>query len=261
MAAVLHDSPEQLSTSTDGGFNFKDLQVKFDNWMKEQHPAVEVAVTAIGASVQGAFLGYLLGSFTSMDPAVNNPNASPEASAQLKMLQAGGPWAQARNLAVMTGVNAGVGLALKKARGGKEDVWNAMGAAFCAGACFSVVSGMPNPAQNAITTGVAFAAFNGVFYQIAKAFSGDPVDDLEYERAKYVLNTLGLERFEGNLKKNQLTDSTIMLWNDSALQEAQIPPGPRLLILHHVDTFRNPSSVLKPALPVPYPPASAKANH
>ena len=37
----------------------------------------------------------------------------------------------------------------------------------------------------------------------------------------------------------------------SALAEVRIPPGPRLLILHHLDTYRNPSSVLKPALPLP----------
>jgi len=37
----------------------------------------------------------------------------------------------------------------------------------------------------------------------------------------------------------------------SALKEAKVPPGPRLLILHHLDQFRNPSSLLKPALPLP----------
>ena len=31
-----------------------------------------------------------------------------------------------------------------------------------------------------------------------------------------------------------------------ALQQAGIPPGPRLLILHHVESFRG---VLKPGLP------------
>ena len=44
----------------------------------------------------------------------------------------------------------------------------------------------------------------------------------------------------------------------SALTEARIPPGPRLLILHHLDSYRNPASVLKPALPLPpLPPAPA----
>lgn len=66
--------------------------------------------------------------------------------------------------------------------------------------------------------------------------------------------TLGLDKYANNLKKGKLTDSTIMLWNDSALAEAKIPAGPRLLILHHLDAYRSPSSVLKPALAVPmYP--------
>lgn len=40
----------------------------------------------------------------------------------------------------------------------------------------------------------------------------------------------------------------------SALAEARIPPGPRLLILHHLDQYRNPSAILKPAIPLPMPP-------
>ncbi len=47
----------------------------------------------------------------------------------------------------------------------------------------------------------------------------------------------------------------------SALAEVRIPPGPRLLILHHLDAYRNPSSVLKPALPLPpLPPPPAVAT-
>lgn len=46
----------------------------------------------------------------------------------------------------------------------------------------------------------------------------------------------------------------------SALAEARIPPGPRLLILHHIDQYRNPSAVLKPALPLPMPPQTAAAG-
>ncbi len=43
-----------------------------------------------------------------------------------------------------------------------------MGAAFGAGVCFSFVSGVPNPLQSALTTGAAFAGFNGLFYQVRK---------------------------------------------------------------------------------------------
>jgi hypothetical protein len=44
----------------------------------------------------------------------------------------------------------------------------------------------------------------------------------------------------------------------SALQEAKFPPGLRLLILHHVNQFRQPSNVLKLALPPPRTPAQMR---
>ena len=40
----------------------------------------------------------------------------------------------------------------------------------------------------------------------------------------------------------------------SALREVKIPPGPRLLILHHLERYRH---VLKPGMPMPgYPPGA-----
>lgn len=237
-------------------FNPQELQQRFDAWVKTQHPAVEVATTSLASAAQGVFIGYLLGSF-SLDQA-SQQGGSPQVSAQLAALQKGGPWGQARNLGVFTGVNAGLSLAIKKARGGKEDVWGSMGAAFGAGVAFSLVSGVPNPLQSAATTGAAFAGFNGLFYQLSSMFKPDH-DDTEYAQGKYMLRVLGLHKYESNLKKGILTDNTIMLWNESALAEARIPPGPRLLILHHLDTYRNPSAILKPALPLPMPPPPASA--
>lgn len=45
-----------------------------------------------------------------------------------------------------------------------------MVAAFGSGALFSLVSGMgtPNPAVNAITSGVAFAVFQGGFFMVSE---------------------------------------------------------------------------------------------
>lgn len=102
--------------------NVGQLQAKYETWLKQQHPAVEVAIATITSSVQGMAIGYLLGSVSAMSPpdpkvAATNP--------QLAALSAGGPWGQARNLGVLTGVNAGLSLAIKKARNGKEDVWGA----------------------------------------------------------------------------------------------------------------------------------------
>jgi hypothetical protein len=49
-----------------------------------------------------------------------------------------------------------------------------MGAAFGAGIAFTLVSGQPNPLQSAFTTGAAFAAFNGLFYQVGAARPLEP---------------------------------------------------------------------------------------
>lgn len=69
------------------------------------------------------FIGYLLGSVTQMNPPAAGNN--PAVASQLQALQAGGPWAQARNLGVLTGVNSALTVAIKKARKGKDDVWGA----------------------------------------------------------------------------------------------------------------------------------------
>ena len=50
-------------------------------------------------------------------------------------------------------------------------------------------------------------------------------------------------------------DSRVCGERCSALQEVKIPPGPRLLILHHLERYRH---VLKPGMPPPlYPGAAA----
>jgi len=229
------------------------LQTKFDTWVKSQHPSVEVFFVGLQSAVTGAGFGYLLGSMSSMNPETPTDPANAAMSAQLKALNAGGPWGQAKNLAALMGTNAALNLAIKKCRGGKDDVYGSMGASFGSGFVYSIVSGAPNPLQAALTTGLAFALFNGLFYQIGQMFKPDQ-PDTAYDRATYMLQTLGLTKYGDNLKKQLLTDNTIMLWNESALSDAKIPAGPRLLILHHLDQFRNPGAVLKPALPLPMPP-------
>ena len=47
-----------------------------------------------------------------------------------------------------------------------------------------------------------------------------------------------------------------MLWDNPSLQEAKVPAGPRLLILHHINSYRGKPGVflndlLCAALPVP----------
>ena len=55
------------------------------------------------------------------------------------------------------------------------------------------------------------------------------------------------QQYEKNVRKGLLTDDTIGLWDSAALAEVRIPPGPRLLILAHIDQYRH---ILRPAMPV-----------
>eukprot|EP00850_Spirogloea_muscicola_P008824 SM000048S16536 [mRNA] locus=s48:178821:180877:- [translate_table: standard] len=171
-------------------------------------------------------------------PSAGAGAAAADASAALSSVKAlsGGPWGQARNFAVMTGVNAGITCAMKRARGGVEDLQTSMSAAFGSGIAFSLVSGMggPNVAANAVSTGLAFSLLQGGFYKVGQHFSKPKVDDVLYTNTRGMLYSLGLQRYEKNFKQGLLTDDTLQLINDSALQEVRIPPGPRLLILDHI---------------------------
>ncbi len=109
-----------------GGFklDFNDIQRQWTEWQTNQPPAMQAVIAGLSSATSGAFIGYLLGS---MAPPDLGPQAqqNPALAAQMKALQGGGPWAQARNLAVLTGVNAAMSTAIKNARNGKEDVYNA----------------------------------------------------------------------------------------------------------------------------------------
>eukprot|EP00959_Pyramimonas_sp_CCMP1952_P323871 6778054-Pyramimonas_sp.AAC.1 len=85
----------------------------------------------------------------------------------------GGPWILGRNVAVMTGMNAGLTLLMKRIRG-VEDWKNGAAASFGAGFCYSVVSnvGAPKilPAGTVVPSGavaiLADAARTGALFAI-----------------------------------------------------------------------------------------------
>ncbi|KAI5082945.1 hypothetical protein GOP47_0002688 [Adiantum capillus-veneris] len=209
-------------------------------WLRQQAAPVEVAITTLMSAVQGAGLGGLMGvltgdvqkAFPSQPGSVNLQAASALGQAQAL---AGGPWVQARNFAVMTGVNAGISSAMKRARGGVEDIQTNMVAAFGSGAMFSLVSGAggQNVLPSAVMTGVFFAALQGGLFKLSKV-SKPPPDDIYYMNGRSMLQQLALERYLRNFKRGLLADTTLSLLNDSALREVNIPPGPRLLILDFV---------------------------
>ncbi|RWR73176.1 mitochondrial import inner membrane translocase subunit TIM22-like protein [Cinnamomum micranthum f. kanehirae] len=221
---------------------FKELETGFKAWLAKQSLPVEATVVTATSAVQGAAIGAFMGTLTSdvSSPFPAPPpqaGLNPQAMASLKQAQAltGGPLVQARNFAVMTGVNAGISCVMKRIRG-VEDVQTSMVAAFGSGAMFSLVSGMggPNQAANAVTSGLFFALVQGGLFQLGKKFSQPPAEDIFYARTRSMLTNLGLQDYEKNFKKGLLTDSTLPLLTDSALRDVKVPPGPRLLILDHI---------------------------
>lgn len=60
------------------------------------------------------------------------------------------------------------------------------------------------------------------------------LEDYKYQRTRGMLATLGLQKYEKNFKKGMLTDDCLPLLDDSALKDAKIPPGPRLIIRNYV---------------------------
>uniref|UniRef100_A0ACD5UXC6 Uncharacterized protein n=1 Tax=Avena sativa TaxID=4498 RepID=A0ACD5UXC6_AVESA len=224
---------------------FRSLETGVRTWMAKQPTHIEAAVTTAFGAVQGGALGGLMGTFAPEGGAAGlpvpqpPPGLDPKALASFKQAQAlaGGPLVQARNFAVMTGANAGISCVMRRIRG-VEDIQGSMTAAFGSGALFSIVSGMgtPNPVVNAITTGMAFAVFQGGFFMVGQKFSKPKAqsEDTKYSRGRNMLNQLGLQNYEKNFKNGLLTDETLPLLNDSALRDVKIPPGPRLVILDHI---------------------------
>ncbi|KAK6794740.1 hypothetical protein RDI58_008193 [Solanum bulbocastanum] len=221
---------------------FKELEIGFKGWLSKQSIPVEAAVVTATSGLQGAAIGGFMGTLTqdvssSMPTPPAGANLNPQAMASFQQAQAlaGGPLVQARNFAVMTGVNAGISCVLKRIRG-KEDVQSSMAAAFGSGALFSLVSGMggPNPVPNALTSGIFFALVQGGLFELGRKFSQPPAEDTHYVRTRSLLSSLGLQNYEKNFKKGLLTDTTLPLLTDSALRDVRIPPGPRLLILDHI---------------------------
>ena len=223
-------------------------------WHVLPNVQVEGAFSGVFGSLQGAFLGTLMGTLT-QGPMAEAQAGGPTA----QMMQMGGPLTQARNFAVMTGTNAGINAFMRRYRK-VEDIQNSLVAAFGSGACFSLVSGMgnkpavpgttaPNPLMGAFSAGIVFALFQGAFYKLGESWAGPKTDDTEYARVKAMLGHLGYSKYEKSVKRAQLNDQTLLLWDTAALQEAKIPAGPRLVILNHIATKGRRNDVLCPALP------------
>ncbi|GAQ89050.1 hypothetical protein KFL_004830010 [Klebsormidium nitens] len=240
---------------------FNDLSTKTTAWMEKQPAPVEIGLATIGQGIQGAFIGALMGQLTGdltqqMGTEGQVPGQAPGQDVKLDSMKAiaGGPMVQAKNFAVITGVNQGISTALKRYRKGKDDLLNQVLPAFGSGAAFSLVSGVGTDSpggklRSALSSGVGFAVFQGALYQVGQRFSPKPQDDLDYIHTRRVLQDLGLEKYEKNLKRGQLNDRVLPLLTDSSLKDVHIPPGPRLLILEAVHRRRQESAPRKVVVP------------
>ena len=70
--------------------------------------------------------------------------------------------------------------------------------------------------------------------QLGKRFKRGPgIEELpEYARARHLLASLGMAKYQSNLKRGMLTDATLLLWNDrrappcsAASLGPRYPPG------------------------------------
>ncbi|KAF5945044.1 hypothetical protein HYC85_015272 [Camellia sinensis] len=95
---------------------FKELEAGFKAWLAKQSLPVEAAVVTTTSAAQGTAIGAFMGTLTN-NVSYSFPTPPPNAPSAL----AGGPFVQAHNFAVMTGVNAGISCVMKRIRG-KEDV-------------------------------------------------------------------------------------------------------------------------------------------
>ncbi|KAF6163770.1 hypothetical protein GIB67_012129 [Kingdonia uniflora] len=197
----------------------KDLENKYCNWVTKQSLPVEAALATFTSAIQGAAIGGLMGTLTPSPDIASSFSTATDAQTMnsLKQAQAfsGGPLIQARNVAVITGVNAGISCVMKRLRG-KDDIQTSVVAAFGSGALYALVSGMggPNPAANMVTTGVTFALFQGGLFALGQRFLQPPIEDTFYTRTRGMLAGLGLQRYEKNFKKGMLTDITLPLLTD-----------------------------------------------
>ncbi|KAF8379856.1 hypothetical protein HHK36_029305 [Tetracentron sinense] len=252
---------------------FKDLENGFRDWLSKQSLLVEAAVVTATSAAQGAAIGAIMGTLTG-DVSSTFPNPPPQAGLSPpqppmpSLSQAQAVYIHQQPQFYRTSairfhgtcaiVLYGSGSFSSSALMPLLSAWAFCGvdsglvicmvAAFGSGAMFSLVSGMggPNQATNVITSGLFFALIQGGLFQLGQKFSQPPVEDAFYARTRGMLTSLGLQNYEKNFKKGLLTDSTLALLTDrqvglplamicfSALSDVKIPPGPRLLILDHI---------------------------
>ncbi|KAI3921507.1 hypothetical protein MKW98_013441 [Papaver atlanticum] len=208
----------------------KELENRYRDWLSKQSFPVEDAVYIASNAIHGAALGALLGTLSQVAASHVFPQHSLAIKATVRS-----PMAEARRFSAGQGIFAGLSCIIRRIRG-KDDVQTRMAAGFFCGAMCRLEGkkmGDLHAVANAAILGVLCALLEGGLSKLDEKFSQPP--SVEYTRTRCMLSNLGLESYEKNFKKGLLTGITLPLLTDSVLKDVGVPPGPRLLILDHIE--------------------------
>ncbi|KAI3916427.1 hypothetical protein MKW92_048066 [Papaver armeniacum] len=201
-----------------------ELEKGFQSWVCQQPLPVETAAIAATYAFQGAVAGLVLGSLAQSKAACDFLPFQNLGKTRLL---------QVRNFSVLRGTDGAMICAMRRIRGGKDDTPARAIAAFTSGCMFQVVRNIPT--AEAIATGLLLAVCQGLVHEWQVRSISSQLEDTYYTRTRFMLSNLGLQNYEKNFKKNILTDNTMPLLKDSHLEQAEIPLGPRILILNHIE--------------------------
>ncbi|KAF3485908.1 hypothetical protein F2Q69_00055706 [Brassica cretica] len=121
---------------------------------------------------------------------------------------------------------------------GKDDITNHLVTGSGAGLALSFLrQGFKLRPAHALSSVAVFAVIQATIYKVKETIKSRNAQDALYTEARAMLSMLGLEEYEKNFKKGDLTDPTLPLLTDRELREVNIPPGARLLILDHIKRY------------------------
>ncbi|KAI3873782.1 hypothetical protein MKW92_023059 [Papaver armeniacum] len=210
---------------------WRELEKGFQGWVSEL-PLLETVVVTATYALHGAAAGYIYGTLAKSE-AANNFFPFKEFGKTRSVI--------VRNFSVLRGTDGAMICAMRRIRGGKDDTKARVVAAFTSGYVFqTLIRNQFSPsAPDAIAVGLVFALGQGLLHEVQTQLRSDssqpPVEDTCYTRTRSMLSILGLQNYESNFKKNLLTDKTMPLLKESDLVQAEIPLGPRVLILNHIE--------------------------
>lgn len=92
----------------------------------------------------------------------------------------------------------------------------------------------PHALSYALSSAAGLALLSGTMFKMEETVESLDAQDAFYTETRVMLSKPGLEEYEKRFKKGHFTDLTLPLLTDRELQEMNIPPGARLLILDHI---------------------------